>query len=56
VRYSLSRYTTELEVDTVVRETPKIIERLRAISPFTEAEHEMPACFNGANNSGDAPC
>lgn len=44
VRFSLSRYNTEAEVDTVVRELPKIIERLRSISPFTEGEHEMPAC------------
>jgi cysteine desulfurase len=44
VRFSLSRFNTEAEVDFVIREMPKIIERLRSISPFTEAEHEMPAC------------
>lgn len=44
VRFSLSRYTTEAEVDLVVAELPRIIERLRSISPFTEGDHEMPAC------------
>lgn len=33
-RFSLSRYTTEEEVDYVVRHVPEIVERLRAISPF----------------------
>ena len=41
VRFSLSRFNTEDEVDFVLRELPKIIERLRAISPF--AEDEQPA-------------
>ncbi|MBI5015708.1 MAG: cysteine desulfurase NifS [Deltaproteobacteria bacterium] len=44
VRFSLSRYNTEAEIDFVVREMPKVIERLRSISPFTEGDHEMPAC------------
>ncbi|GAB4256017.1 cysteine desulfurase NifS [Deferrisoma sp.] len=43
VRFSLSRFNTEDEVDFVVAELPKIIERLRSISPFTE-DHEPPAC------------
>ncbi len=41
VRFSLSRFNTEEEVDFVLGELPKIIERLRAISPF--AEDEQPA-------------
>jgi cysteine desulfurase len=36
IRFSLSRYTTEDEVDTVLRETPGIIEKLRILSPFKE--------------------
>lgn len=36
IRFSLSRYTTEEEVDTVLRETPGIIEKLRILSPFKE--------------------
>jgi len=34
VRYSLSRYTTEKEVDFVAENMPAIIERLRKMSPF----------------------
>lgn len=34
VRFSLSRYTTEEEIDYVVAEMPKIIARIRAMSPF----------------------
>ena len=41
IRFSLSRYTTDEEVDTVILELPGIIERLRALSPFRE---ETPLC------------
>jgi cysteine desulfurase len=34
IRFSLSRYTTDAEIDTVIRETPPIIARLRQMSPF----------------------
>ena len=34
VRFSLSRYTTDAEIDTVILEMPPIIERLRQMSPF----------------------
>lgn len=34
IRFSLSRYTTDAEIDTVVREMPPIISRLRVMSPF----------------------
>ena len=34
IRLSLSRYTTDEDVNTVIRELPPIIERLRSISPF----------------------
>jgi cysteine desulfurase len=34
IRYSLSRYTTEEEIDVVIEKTPPIIERLRGMSPF----------------------
>jgi len=34
IRFSLSRYTTDDEIDTVIREMPPIIDRLRQMSPF----------------------
>ncbi len=34
IRFSLSRYTTDVEIDTVIRELPPIIARLRQMSPF----------------------
>ncbi|MBI4719826.1 MAG: cysteine desulfurase NifS [Chitinivibrionia bacterium] len=34
VRFSLSRYTTEEEIDFVLKELPPIIQRLRNISPY----------------------
>lgn len=34
IRFSLSRYTTEAEVDRVLELMPSIVERLRALSPF----------------------
>lgn len=36
VRYSLSRFTTPEEIDLVIREMPRIVDRLREISPFVE--------------------
>ncbi|HEY9831836.1 MAG TPA: cysteine desulfurase NifS [Stenomitos sp.] len=34
IRFSLSRYTTDAEVDQVIAVMPDIVERLRAMSPF----------------------
>lgn len=34
IRFSLSRYTTDAEIDTVVKDMPPIIARLRQMSPF----------------------
>lgn len=36
IRFSLSRYNSEAEVDYVIEVLPRIIERLRAITPFNE--------------------
>lgn len=49
IRFSLSRFNTEEEVDHVVRELPRVIDRLREMSPFragSEAEAALakPAC------------
>jgi cysteine desulfurase len=43
IRFSLSCFTSVEEVDFVVAEVPKIIERLRAISPFAEGASERAA-------------
>jgi cysteine desulfurase len=34
IRFSLSRYNTETEVDLVVEKMPEIVNKLRALSPF----------------------
>lgn len=40
IRFSLSRYTTDADIDTVLEHVPDIITRLREISPFaTSAAH-----------------
>jgi cysteine desulfurase len=36
IRFSLSRYTTEAEVDSVIKDVPGIIETLRKISPYKQ--------------------
>jgi cysteine desulfurase len=44
IRFSLSRYTTQEDVDLVVKEMPAIITRLREISPFRGDDSELPPC------------
>ena len=34
IRFSLSRFTTDAEIDAVIKELPPIISRLRQMSPF----------------------
>ena len=38
IRFSLSRYNTQQEIDYVIEKMPPVIERLRSISPFTQSE------------------
>jgi cysteine desulfurase len=38
IRFSLSRYNTEDEIDYVIEQMPPIIDRLREISPFTSGQ------------------
>ena len=38
IRFSLSRYNTEQEVDYVLQEMPKIVKELRALSPFSKGD------------------
>jgi cysteine desulfurase len=42
VRLSLSRYTTEKEVDYIIETIPKVIGRLRDISPFGKEASQRP--------------
>ena len=35
IRFSLSRYTTQADIDTVLEVFPPIVKNLREISPFT---------------------
>ncbi|WP_428559807.1 MAG: cysteine desulfurase NifS [Solidesulfovibrio sp. DCME] len=44
IRFSLSRYTTEAEVDLVLDSLPGVIETLRRMSPFREDAPAKPAC------------
>ncbi len=36
IRFSLSRYTTEKEIDTVIEVMPKIIDKIRTLSPYQD--------------------
>jgi cysteine desulfurase len=42
IRFSLSRFTTEEEIDYVIREMPPIIKRLREISMFSAGRDKTP--------------
>lgn len=42
VRFSLSRYTTEAEIDEVIRVFPQIVENLRRLSPYWDPERNAP--------------
>lgn len=46
VRFSLSRYTTESEIDKVIEVMPGIIKQLRAMSPFWNEQNQQPAHVN----------
>lgn len=44
IRFSLSRYTTDAEVDLVLAKLPGVIETLRRMSPFSDDSMPKPAC------------
>ena len=41
IRYSLSRYNTEKEIDFVIEKMPPIIDRLRELSPFWKQKDQV---------------
>ena len=45
IRFSLSRYTTDAEIDFVLKKLPPIIGRLRELSPFWERSQIEAACL-----------
>jgi cysteine desulfurase len=45
VRFSLSRYNTQEEIDRVIREVPPIIARLRSLSPYWTARGPAQQAF-----------
>lgn len=42
VRFSLSRYTTDAEIDTVVRVFPEVVRNLRRLSPYWDNARNVP--------------
>jgi len=42
VRFSLSRYTTEVEIDIVIEQFPQIVNRLRRLSPYWDQAANQP--------------
>jgi cysteine desulfurase len=42
VRFSLSRYNTDEEIDYIIETMPKIVESLRKISPYWDSERNEP--------------
>jgi cysteine desulfurase len=47
IRFSLSRYNTEEDVDYVLEQMPHIIGRLRELSPFVQDDSEGCNCAGG---------
>jgi hypothetical protein len=52
IRFSLSRFTTDAEIDTVIRELPPIIARLRQMSPFGRTESQ----YHHDDGKGELSC
>ena len=41
IRFSLSKYTTENDIDIVIEQMPLIMDKLTAISPFQDELNEL---------------
>jgi cysteine desulfurase len=53
IRFSLSRYSTEEEIDFVVDHVPRIIDRLREISPFVDAPEWQGTPLDHEHDAGE---
>ena len=42
VRFSLSRYNTEAEIDKVIELFPQIVKNLRRLSPYWDVTNDRP--------------
>ncbi|MFA6990127.1 MAG: aminotransferase class V-fold PLP-dependent enzyme, partial [Candidatus Gastranaerophilaceae bacterium] len=49
IRFSLSRYTTENEIDYVIETIPQVIKKLNSFSPFQEQLKELEKLKTGIN-------
>lgn len=47
IRFSLSRYTREKEIDYVIEQLPPLIQRLRALSPYWQGDRPLDAVTQG---------
>ncbi len=47
IRFSLSRYTREKEIDYVIEQLPPLIERLRALSPYWQGDRPLDLAGTG---------
>lgn len=50
IRFSLSHYNTDADVDYVLDQTPRIIERLRELSPFVQDDSVGCNCAGGCGS------
>jgi cysteine desulfurase len=42
IRFSLSRYNTDEEIDEIIQVLPEIVRNLRKLSPYWDVEHDRP--------------
>jgi cysteine desulfurase len=42
IRFSLSRYNTDDEIDEIIEVLPQIVRNLRKLSPYWDVEHDRP--------------
>ncbi len=55
LRFSLSRYNTDEQVERVIATVPDIVERLRNLSPYWDAENNVASIVSENNTTGFDP-